>query len=138
MNIKAIVVKNPDAALIRAGLKTVETRTWETKYRGPLLIVAAKIDNLERMVLHGRSAPEEDFFRGRAVAIVNLSNCTTMGKEHEAAAFVGSRPGLYAWTLRDNQKVRPFEVRGMPGFFEVEVPAEVFAAAWAGSHSGGA
>jgi hypothetical protein len=124
MKIKAIVVKNPDAALIRAGRKTVETRTWSTNYRGALLIVAAKTDNLERMARYGRSAPEEDFFRGRAVAIVYLANCTAMNEVHESAAYVSSRPGLYAWTLTDTMKIRPFVVRGRLGFFDVEVPEE--------------
>lgn len=39
---KALVIRQPWADLIVDGHKTVENRTWTTKYRGPLLIVAAK------------------------------------------------------------------------------------------------
>jgi ASCH domain len=38
----ALSVKQPWAALIVAGLKTVEIRTWATRVRGPVLIHASK------------------------------------------------------------------------------------------------
>jgi len=41
---KALTIKQPWAALIAAGLKPIENRTWNTKHRGPLLIhVSGKI-----------------------------------------------------------------------------------------------
>lgn len=39
---RAISLWEPWASLIRTGAKTFETRSWETKYRGLLLICAAK------------------------------------------------------------------------------------------------
>lgn len=39
---KVLSVKQPWAEFIASGRKTVETRTWRTKYRGPLLICADK------------------------------------------------------------------------------------------------
>ncbi len=39
---KALSIKQPWAAAIATGLKTIETRTWKTKYRGPILIVAGR------------------------------------------------------------------------------------------------
>lgn len=43
---KALSVKQPWAALIASGQKTIETRTWPTKYRGALLICSsAKPEN---------------------------------------------------------------------------------------------
>ena len=39
---KAITVKNPWANLICKGIKDIENRTWKTKYRGKILIHAAK------------------------------------------------------------------------------------------------
>jgi hypothetical protein len=35
---RAIAVHNPNAIRIILGAKTIETRTWTTDYRGPLLI----------------------------------------------------------------------------------------------------
>jgi hypothetical protein len=39
---KALTVRQPHAQLIALGVKTIETRSWATKYRGPLLIHAGK------------------------------------------------------------------------------------------------
>ena len=38
---KAVTVKQPWAGLIMAGMKDIENRTWETEYRGKLLIHAS-------------------------------------------------------------------------------------------------
>jgi len=38
----AISLWEPWASLIMCGAKTIETRSWYTKYRGPLLVCAAK------------------------------------------------------------------------------------------------
>lgn len=39
---KALSLHQPWASLVALGVKTIETRSWATKYRGPLLIHAAK------------------------------------------------------------------------------------------------
>lgn len=39
---RAITIRQPWASLIAAGVKTIETRSWSTKYRGPLAIHAGK------------------------------------------------------------------------------------------------
>lgn len=39
---KALTLHEPWASLIACGIKTIETRDWPTKYRGPLAIHAAK------------------------------------------------------------------------------------------------
>lgn len=39
---RAITVHQPWASLVAANVKTIETRSWSTKYRGPLAIHAAK------------------------------------------------------------------------------------------------
>lgn len=39
---KAISIKEPWLSLIFNGEKVYETRTWLTKYRGPLLLVGSK------------------------------------------------------------------------------------------------
>jgi hypothetical protein len=40
---RALSVKQPWAALIVAGVKTVEVRTWPTRRRGPFLVHASKV-----------------------------------------------------------------------------------------------
>jgi len=45
VNIKALSLIQPWASLIMDGRKTIETRSWATKYRGPLAIHASlKLD----------------------------------------------------------------------------------------------
>lgn len=39
---KALTIRQPWASLIAHGVKTIETRSWSTKYRGPLAIHAGK------------------------------------------------------------------------------------------------
>jgi len=39
---KALTLTQPWATLMALGLKTIETRSWKTNYRGPLAIHAAK------------------------------------------------------------------------------------------------
>ena len=39
---RALTIRQPWASLIAAGMKTIETRSWSTKYRGPLAIHAGK------------------------------------------------------------------------------------------------
>jgi hypothetical protein len=48
---RAISLWQPWASLIPLGAKKIETRSWSTKYRGPLLIHAAKRWTLDQEVL---------------------------------------------------------------------------------------
>ena len=55
---KAITIWQPWASLIAIGAKQYETRSWETKYRGPIAIHAAKKDPC-KMPLLGLEAFDE-------------------------------------------------------------------------------
>lgn len=44
---KALTLTQPWATLVALGIKKVETRSWSTPYRGPLLIHAAKTWNAD-------------------------------------------------------------------------------------------
>lgn len=39
---KTLTIRQPWASLIAAGVKTIETRSWSTRYRGPLAIHAGR------------------------------------------------------------------------------------------------
>lgn len=64
---KALTLWQPWASLVQAGLKTIETRSWSTNYRGPLAIHAAKrsfgLNSDQAEVV--RSLPLEDWRRMR-------------------------------------------------------------------------
>ena len=53
---KAITVHQPWASLLAIGAKQFETRGWQTHYRGPIAIHAAKVDNYSGMPFEQRGA----------------------------------------------------------------------------------
>ncbi|NQU42141.1 ASCH domain-containing protein [bacterium] len=130
---KALSVKQPWVAGIMTGKKTIETRTWSTDYRGPLLICASKTFDLSalRAVADqvGKSVPE---FRstlaptlGKAVCVCNLVGCRPMTKEDEDLALCYSEPWHFSWVLQDVFQIPSFAVRGQLGLFNVEIPSHV-------------
>ncbi len=48
---KALTLHQPWASLIAEGVKTIETRSWSTKYRGPMAIHAAKTAEWEQVAV---------------------------------------------------------------------------------------
>ena len=113
---KALSIRPPWANYIASGRKTIETRTWETKYRGPLLICAGMSVDWSAP---GATQIADSCARGVAVAIAELYAIQTMSIEHEETAMGKARPGLFAWYLRGIQRIRPFPVKGKLGLFDV-------------------
>ena len=100
---KAITLHQPWATLIALGVKTIETRSWPTKHRGPIAIHAGKqsfncVDNTRHPLEHMRG----DYWtvggvrwdherlgdptllgipRGAVVATANLVDCVPMVKD---------------------------------------------------------
>lgn len=127
----ALSIKQPWAALIAAGRKTVEVRTWSSPRRGPILIHAAKIpdprpeawDALDTQEM--RTAAE---FRGGFVAVAEIVDCILYDSPEAFAADVGRHFNAPAW-FRPPQfygfvfaGIRPLAFRRWPGntsFFPV-------------------
>ena len=78
---KAITILQPYAALIAAGIKEFETRSWDTPYRGPIAIHSGKGKPYERGAefymraekLLGKSMDELP--KGDIIAIADLVDC---------------------------------------------------------------
>ncbi len=107
--IKGLVVRQPWASLIATGRKTLEIRSWRTRHRGEILIVAG--------MTAGPAAG--DLPRGVAVAIVRVSDCRPFTPADTTAAGVAWQPGLWAWVLGDVRPTPPIPVRGQPGLFAI-------------------
>ena len=118
---KAISVKQPWAGLIAGGQKTIETRTWSTPYRGPILICSSLQPDpealaLEMLVYHQHKAA------GTALATADLCACRPMTKADEAAAMCEFYPRAWAWVLENIRPLPiPRRVRGQLGIFEVDI-----------------
>lgn len=70
---KVITVKQPFASLIAYGLKEYEFRTWKTKYRGEVLIHAAKTVDKEAMKRYKHLNLE--FKVGCIIAKATITDC---------------------------------------------------------------
>jgi len=105
---KAISLKQPWASWVAEGRKTIETRTWRTRHRGDILIVASKKPKIDELPT------------GQALCVANLVECRQMKKADESAAICRWEPGRFAWLLTDIRPVEPFAVKGMLGVYEVD------------------
>lgn len=106
---KAISLKQPWANLIADGEKTIETRTWSTNYRGPLLIVSSKRPPIQPA--------------GCVVALVDLVGCRPMTHYDVEAARCDLYDGAVAWILARIRKVQPIPVRGSLGIYDLPYSA---------------
>ena len=105
--VRAVSVQQPYASKIAAGLKTIETRSWYTKYRGELLIVSCRLPPIPPA--------------GYALAVCRLADCRRMCPYDVGPACVPWSSWLYAWVLEDVRAIEPFEVIGRLGFFNIMV-----------------
>jgi len=106
---KALSVKQPWATMIAEGEKTIETRTWDTDYRGDLIICSSKQPKVT-----GHLA-------GFALCVVELYDVRPLKPADEDRARCRYFPGGYAWCLRNLRDIIPkVPVRGQLGIFELE------------------
>lgn len=123
---KALTLWQPWAALIAYGLKTIETRSWRTSYRGPLAIHAAlrKPTAEDLRPFQSLLGPMEFPF-GQIVAICTLNDviCIKSASLNWYYSDLDRRcgdftPGRYAWILKDIRPLhRPIPARGRQGLW---------------------
>lgn len=102
---KALSIKDPYASMIYSGMKTIETRTWRTNFRGKILLCASKKPHIN--------------LSGNAFAIAKIIDCRPMTKEDEGKACC-ELYDAYSWILDDVQKIKLVPVKGQLGLFEVD------------------
>lgn len=111
------------AALVAAGLKTIETRTWDWPYEpGWLAIHASKRadgDVPGRIQFPSNVPP---VVPGALCALVWVAGSAPLRREHATKAFV-YRDGLFAWYLENVRRLAPVKMRGPQKF--ASVPREV-------------
>jgi len=125
--IKALSVKQPWAWFICYGKKTIETRTWATNYRGPLLIVSSK--QIDKNYYHPEKITGIDLVGlqfGKALAIVELVDCRFMREEDSRAAMSPYHPDLYSWVFSKIHKIEPFSVKGKLGLYEIHMRGDSY------------
>jgi hypothetical protein len=100
---KILTVRQPWAALIVAGIKDVENRSWGTDYRGPLLILAGKQwdgDVSTAVLDYLDDHPDLDMHTRGIIGMVELVDIT---RKHPSRWFTGP----LGWIL-ENARPLPF------------------------------
>lgn len=130
MKAKAISLWQPWASLMALGLKKIETRPWSTKYRGPILIHAAKkrvadpngyvFDAIRNAGLEISSLP-----RGCLLCRVRLIDCRRIEIDDRIEIpeqFFGDyTPGRYMWITDHLQGFEPIPWTGRQRIFNVDL-----------------
>jgi hypothetical protein len=131
---KAISLLQPWATLVTLGIKTIETRSWRTTYRGPILIHASQgkaggifaaeppfkkyITDFNRLpfgAIIGQATITDLIPVEMLEMTEELINRLTM----EEKAFGDYSEGRYAWILEDPQQfTKPIPARGSLSIWE--------------------
>lgn len=124
---KALTLWQPWASLVAVGAKRIETRSWQTSYRGPLAIHAAKFLPPMipgRLVMKAMFALDLQLLRLPRGCVV--ATCDLVGAERiDVNTDYGSNlalgdftPGRYAWHLSNvRQLAVPIPARGKQGLW---------------------
>lgn len=127
----ALSVKQPWAALLAAGVKTVEVRTWPTERRGRILIHASKVPDPRPEAWAWVTTPELERAAAVGGGIVGVAELTGCRRYATLPAFVADRgrhlnaaewfvpTGLYGFAFRDARPVPFLKWPGNTFFFPV-------------------
>lgn len=124
---KAITLHQPWASLMAAGIKTIETRSSPTAYRGPLAIHAGKQMAFDDYLLELLHSDGFELPRGGVLCIVELFEVvpteTIRGLSKEEYAFGDFSDGRFAWRTRMLEVFKePIPARGLQGLWNWERP----------------
>ena len=123
---KVLTIKEPYATLITEGMKEYEFRTWPTKYRGDILIHAAKTPNKEnkkRFIDRNLNYKE-----GFIIAKATLTDCIEVDDQlikellhkdkdvYKNLSIKRDTP-LYGFKLENVERIDPIEAKGQLGLW---------------------
>ena len=128
---KVLSLTEPYATLIKNGIKTIETRSWKTNYRGRLYIHASSTtipkdyrENKELMSL----VDINKLNYGNIICFCELTDCIEMTcnfieeiRKNRTECISGVyAPGRYAWILKDIVALdQPIPAKGHLGIWEL-------------------
>jgi len=121
---KALSLKQPWAELILQGKKTIETRTWNTKFRGRFLIHASMQPNKQRMAEWGLTDVPLGCIVGEAeiVGVKEYNDLASWNADNDkhCAPLTEWTKKRYGYFLRNVKRLPPKPCKGKLNFFEVE------------------
>ena len=118
---KALSLQQPWAELIASGRKTIETRTWNTKFKGEFYIHASKTINLKA----AKKLKVKNFVTGaligkaRLVDVKKYKNSKDFQKDNKKhLALAKYKP--YGYILKNAKRIKPIKYKGALNFFDVQ------------------
>lgn len=114
---KVLTIKEPYATFIMQGLKKIETRSWNTKYRGEIYIHAGKSKDFIKKIKNPsvlNLLENSELNYGNIICKAELIDCIYMTKEfinkikneNNNEYILGQyKVGRYAWILKNVQKL---------------------------------
>lgn len=129
---KVLTIKQPWATLIMQGDKRFEFRSWQTKYRGELLIHAGKGIDKEAVKRLANYLPQE-LPQGKILGKVTLVDCIKITpefkeellKENSDIYTKGSFQENYGWQLEDVHVFNePIDAKGYLSLLEYDLENE--------------
>lgn len=136
---KVLTLTQPWATLVAIGAKRIETRSWQTTYRGPLLIHAGKgLAGMSRADLEEIISTEpftsaleaagiteaSQLPRGAIVArcvLVDVERVEKLRVSTQERAFGNYAPGRFGWLLSDIRALpEPIPAKGALGLWDYD------------------
>ncbi|RMF93029.1 MAG: ASCH domain-containing protein [Candidatus Schekmanbacteria bacterium] len=123
----ALSLRQPWAELILQGKKTIETRRWDTDFRGEFFIHASKTIDKEACNEFGidPSSLAVGAIVGKAT-IVDVKEYYTKDQfmkdnSKHLAGFYGFMRPMFGFILEDIERIKPIPQKGALKFFEVNL-----------------
>jgi len=124
---RVLSIRQPWVELILQGKKTIELRTWNTKFRGEFLLHASKrVDDAGRAVAKKFGIELQSLEKGSIVGraelvdvIVYNSREELLKDRHRHFASDARKYPVYGFVLKGVERLKPKKCKGRLGFFEV-------------------
>ncbi len=121
---KALSLKQPWAELVVMGRKSIELRTWNTKFRGEFLVHASGNADEKKC----REFNIKNPLKGSIIGSAELESVKIYRTEDELrtddALHLGtgfhSKYPIYGFILKNPKRISPIKWKGFLGFFNVD------------------
>jgi len=125
---KVVSIREPYASLIKDGIKTIETRSWRTKYRGPIYIHSCM--SKQQIKEEVGKLIKSELKYGYILCKAELVDCIYMDEEfiekekiRDYNNFICGRyeVGRYAWVLSNVEILdEPIKIKGQLGLWNYD------------------
>ena len=124
---KALSFKQPWAELILERRKTIDIRSWNTKFRGEFLIHASKNPDLNAINYYKMKLENLKF--GFLVGIAKLVDVIIYNSKEEffrdkdkhLSITLPNKFPVYGFILKEVRRIKPIKCKGALGFFNVKI-----------------